>query len=492
MKSLIITNLPDIISEKDLFLLLHKITPGLRRITIADDPEVCGKTLNLAVVNYMSHEYTRQAFEKFKVQTQILGKTISAVWREPNFDILHELALETKVVYIKNISANTDTEKLRNIASAYGEIVKLKKFVDRAFIEFTTIESAQKMIEQCHEKRPDGLAWKVLPSKRLDEEKVKENPDKNSIFSKNFLEEEDQQNLLKFAFSGTLSEIDKELVQKASSIIQSAKTFQTETFENLKQRHEDLLITKNTITAPARSHSSYRDSRDSYGRDRERDRDRDRERERERDRDRERERDRDRNRDRDRERDRYKPRSGYDSQDSYNSGQPRYSKTERKYNQKQQYKEQHQYMGGPAMSNVNLQAGMIQQQQQLQQQQQMLGAGQVTGQNLAGDIALGYPLGMNPYDAYQRTNIPVQYGGNPYYAGQNPYAQWNTMMPQQMNPQGHLMGQQQFFVVNPNANNMNSMAGYNTVQNPAMGSMGTGNQSGTGKGYPQQGYQNQY
>lgn len=40
MRSLIITNLPEIMSEKDLFLILNKVTPNLKRVVIADDPEV--------------------------------------------------------------------------------------------------------------------------------------------------------------------------------------------------------------------------------------------------------------------------------------------------------------------------------------------------------------------------------------------------------------------------------------------------------------------
>lgn len=40
MKSVVINNLPQIISEKDLFLVLNKIIPKLKRVVIADDSEV--------------------------------------------------------------------------------------------------------------------------------------------------------------------------------------------------------------------------------------------------------------------------------------------------------------------------------------------------------------------------------------------------------------------------------------------------------------------
>jgi len=40
MRSIIINHLPEIISDKDLFLCLSKISPNLKRVIIADDSEV--------------------------------------------------------------------------------------------------------------------------------------------------------------------------------------------------------------------------------------------------------------------------------------------------------------------------------------------------------------------------------------------------------------------------------------------------------------------
>lgn len=40
MRSLIINNIPDVMNEKDFFLILNKATPNLKRVVIADDSEV--------------------------------------------------------------------------------------------------------------------------------------------------------------------------------------------------------------------------------------------------------------------------------------------------------------------------------------------------------------------------------------------------------------------------------------------------------------------
>lgn len=40
MRSLVINNIPDVMNEKDFFLILNKATPNLKRVVIADDSEV--------------------------------------------------------------------------------------------------------------------------------------------------------------------------------------------------------------------------------------------------------------------------------------------------------------------------------------------------------------------------------------------------------------------------------------------------------------------
>jgi hypothetical protein len=63
MKELIIYNLPQVFSEKDLFLHLVDRTAGIRRIMIADDPEVKNRTMNVAVCHYNSFEEASSALQ---------------------------------------------------------------------------------------------------------------------------------------------------------------------------------------------------------------------------------------------------------------------------------------------------------------------------------------------------------------------------------------------------------------------------------------------
>lgn len=54
MKALILSNLPEIFSVKDLHLILTNKSPGLKRIIVADNPENPIKTLHTVVAIYNS------------------------------------------------------------------------------------------------------------------------------------------------------------------------------------------------------------------------------------------------------------------------------------------------------------------------------------------------------------------------------------------------------------------------------------------------------
>lgn len=57
MKSIIIQGLPKVFNEKDLFIILNQHTPGfLKRVIIADNPEIIGETMGVAVAIYQSYE----------------------------------------------------------------------------------------------------------------------------------------------------------------------------------------------------------------------------------------------------------------------------------------------------------------------------------------------------------------------------------------------------------------------------------------------------
>ncbi len=86
---------------------------------------------------------------------------------------------------------------------------------------------AKQAYELMNEKRVDGLVWRIYPARKQDEERIKNQPDKNLIFSKNFLDDSDSQVLMKFVFDGTLPEINQKATTNANAIMERIKSLQS-------------------------------------------------------------------------------------------------------------------------------------------------------------------------------------------------------------------------------------------------------------------------
>lgn len=122
---------------------------------------------------------------------KLVNTELSVSWKDPNFDIINELSFETRVLLVKNLSAKTTVPELKEVFEAHGQVLRIKKYANKAFIEFDGIESAKKAYEALNEQRLNGLSLKIFPARKYDAEKERDLPDRNICFSKNFLEAAD-------------------------------------------------------------------------------------------------------------------------------------------------------------------------------------------------------------------------------------------------------------------------------------------------------------
>lgn len=244
MRSLIINNIPDVMNEKDFFLILNKATPNLKRVVIADDSEVGsphkipGKTLGVAVASYHTYDDALNAIGKLN-NLDVLGKKLSCSWKDPNFDIITELSFETRVLYIKNLSSQTTVPRLKEVCEKHGRVFRIKKYATKAFVEFDSIKAAKDAYENLNEKRIDGLIWKIFPARKYDAEKERDLPDRNICFSKNFITEVDQQVLLKFAYDGSIPQVEEKVLNTCNKIIDNVKAMQKIQVDNLNAQLEN-------------------------------------------------------------------------------------------------------------------------------------------------------------------------------------------------------------------------------------------------------------
>jgi len=193
----------------------------------------------VAVASYHTYEDADRAISKLN-NLDVLGKKLTCSWKDPNFDIITELSFETRVLYIKNISSQTTVPRLKEICERFGKVFRIKKYATKSFVEFDSIKAAKEAYESLNEKRIDGLVWKIFPARKYDAEKERDLPDRNICFSKNFISEADQQVLLKFAYDGTVPEIDEKVLIACNRIIENVKMHQKNHVDHLNNQLEQL------------------------------------------------------------------------------------------------------------------------------------------------------------------------------------------------------------------------------------------------------------
>lgn len=165
-------------------------------------------------------------------------RAIKATLKDPNFDIIQELSFETRVLHVSPLSYQTTVPQIKEIFEKYGKIKSIKKYATKCFVELENSDVAKAAYTDLHEKRVDGLIWKIHPARKYDSEKERDFPDRNICFSKNFLDEADQQILLKFAFHGSKPDISDDVMNNANNVIEQAKMVQQAQLDQAKSQLE--------------------------------------------------------------------------------------------------------------------------------------------------------------------------------------------------------------------------------------------------------------
>lgn len=193
--------------------------------------------MGVAVATYLTHNDAYGAISELS-KMNVNDRNIRATLKDPNFDIIHELSFETRVLHVSPLSFQTTHAQIKEIFESFGKVLRIKKYATKCLVELDTSDAAKLAYQNLHEKRVDGLVWKIAPARKYDAEKERDLPDRNICFSKNFLDEGDQQVLLKFAFHGSKPEISEEVLNNANNVIEQAKMLQQGHLDNMKSQLE--------------------------------------------------------------------------------------------------------------------------------------------------------------------------------------------------------------------------------------------------------------
>jgi RNA recognition motif-containing protein len=123
-------------------------------------PDIVDKSKNrgFAFLEFNTHKDASLARRILGARNmQIFGSSNLPIdWAEAQPEIDDETMAKVKVVYVKNITAETTEEKLEELFKQYGELEKVKKIKDYAFINFKERDDAVRAIEELNNQELQG------------------------------------------------------------------------------------------------------------------------------------------------------------------------------------------------------------------------------------------------------------------------------------------------------------------------------------------------
>ena len=129
---------------------VEKLTDGVKDIILYPSLIDKSKTRGYAFVEYESHRAAALARRKLVTgRIFICGQEVEKIdWAEPENDVDDETMSKVKILFIRNLMATTSEDKIMAVFSKLsdGNVERVKKSKDYAFVHFASRESAEKAL----------------------------------------------------------------------------------------------------------------------------------------------------------------------------------------------------------------------------------------------------------------------------------------------------------------------------------------------------------
>jgi hypothetical protein len=173
-----VSGLPSVMYARDLFITMHDLTPSLLRVSIPRNPEYPGlATLGICILTYDTYAHAEEAINILRNPSRLynqpyrifVGREIQAVIAEPFLDLKYALALETRILLLKNVSVFTSMRQIEEELSIFGQVERIRKYATSAVVTMRSVSEAKALLSS-GELLVDGRRWKVKPAVRMMED----------------------------------------------------------------------------------------------------------------------------------------------------------------------------------------------------------------------------------------------------------------------------------------------------------------------------------
>lgn len=150
-RKLWISGLPKNRSADEIRNEMSQLTDGVTAVCIYNSYSDKTKTRGYAFVEYLTHRHAALARRKLVPgRNYLFDQEIERVdWAEPEHEVDPDIMAKVKVLFIRNLTMNTSEDEISVAFEevSNGQIERVKKAKDYAFVHFNTREAAEKAYE---------------------------------------------------------------------------------------------------------------------------------------------------------------------------------------------------------------------------------------------------------------------------------------------------------------------------------------------------------
>jgi len=169
---LFVGSIPKTKTKDEIFTEFDEITQGLKDVIIYLQAEDKNKNRGFCFLEFNDHKMASQARRKLShPKSRAFKNSITVDWADPIDEPSDEIMAKVKVLYVKNLSAKSTEDSLKELFVKHGEVDRVKKIKDYAFIHFKEREDAMKALEALNGTTLDDEVMEITLAKPIDRKK---------------------------------------------------------------------------------------------------------------------------------------------------------------------------------------------------------------------------------------------------------------------------------------------------------------------------------
>lgn len=167
-----VNGIPKSKSTQEIRKEMERLTVGVTDIILYPSQADKTKSRGYMFVEYESHKAAAMARRRLtQGSVCICGQELGQVdWAEPEHEVDEETMSSVRILFLRNLMMSTTEDTLRLLFNrkGNGDVERVKKTKDFAFVHFGSRKSAEKALASCTNLRIDGALVEVLWSKPVD------------------------------------------------------------------------------------------------------------------------------------------------------------------------------------------------------------------------------------------------------------------------------------------------------------------------------------